>query len=101
MSTVTQQGISPVLEGQVYRVGDVVQQIMTLRYMQLFEDGIVQHQSKQSMLEGHQGKVFSLDGSCTLSTVREEELLLRPEGVGTLQAMVVRDLEKKLVVHSC
>lgn len=83
----------------MHRGGDVINQMINVRYMQLFDDCIMQHKSRQHMVDNQKHKVFSLDGTCTVSIVYEEELMLRPKGTGTVQALVMSNYEKKHLVR--
>eukprot|EP00191_Tetraselmis_sp_GSL018_P015923 CAMPEP_0177595280 /NCGR_PEP_ID=MMETSP0419_2-20121207/10266_1 /TAXON_ID=582737 /ORGANISM="Tetraselmis sp., Strain GSL018" /LENGTH=731 /DNA_ID=CAMNT_0019086717 /DNA_START=95 /DNA_END=2287 /DNA_ORIENTATION=- len=87
--------LQPLVEGEVYRGGDVVSQMINVRYMQLFEDCIMQFKTKQHRAEGKTGKTFFLDGTCTVSVVYEEDMMLRPKGTSTISALVMSSYEKK------
>ena len=82
------------------RGGDVVNQMINERYMQLYDSCIIQHKSKQNMLDNQKGKAFNLDGTCTVSIVYQEEMMLRPKGTGTVQALVMSNYEKRSLVRS-
>eukprot|EP00192_Tetraselmis_astigmatica_P006536 CAMPEP_0117667932 /NCGR_PEP_ID=MMETSP0804-20121206/11248_1 /TAXON_ID=1074897 /ORGANISM="Tetraselmis astigmatica, Strain CCMP880" /LENGTH=739 /DNA_ID=CAMNT_0005475727 /DNA_START=604 /DNA_END=2823 /DNA_ORIENTATION=- len=85
----------PIVEGDVFRGGDVVNQMINERYMQLYDSCIIQHKSKQNMMDNQKGKAFNLDGTCTVSIVYQEEMMLRPKGTGTVQALVMSNYEKR------
>jgi len=86
----------PIVEGDVYRGGDMVSQMINVRHMQLWDDCILQHKSKVDVTNPTKNpKTFYLDGTCTVSIVYEEDMLLKPKGVNSLQALVMSNYEHK------
>uniref|UniRef100_A0A7S1SJP9 START domain-containing protein n=1 Tax=Tetraselmis chuii TaxID=63592 RepID=A0A7S1SJP9_9CHLO len=74
----------------------MVSQMINARYMQLWEDCILQHKTKAHVTDSAKSpRTFHLDGTCTVSIVYEEDMLLKPKGVGTVQALVMSNYEHK------